>query len=92
MDIFVVSTEARKFSVLKYLSSVSAPGCVSVNIKNMGKSPNARGLAAVKDTDIVLFYNGSHYNALTWLSSPELHWDEEDALVEAHFYDQYGDD
>jgi hypothetical protein len=91
VSIFVVSTQEKKPMVLKYLPSVSAPGCVSVNIEDMGTADKARGEAAVRATDIVLFYNGVHYNALTWQFSSDDEWSDA-AKAEAHFNDEFGDD
>ena len=45
----------------------------------------------MRDNDIVLFYNGSHYNALSWKSPSDDEY-EEAARAEAHFNDEFGDD
>ena len=89
VSIFVVSTEAIDVTVLKYLSSVSAPGFVSIPLGDMSMSDTARGEAVVGDKDIVLIYNGKHYNALTWTLA---HDADRESHQESHFNDtDWGD-
>ena len=65
-------------------------GWVFVNIEDMDTTDKARGEAAVRDNDIVMFFDGSHYNALTWqFSSDE---SDEAAHAEAHFNNEFDND
>jgi hypothetical protein len=92
VSFFVVSTEALKVSVLKYLPSVSAPGSVCINLKDMDLPDKARGESAVYENDIVMLYNGAHYNVLTWPLTPDDDGDETTEMyAECHFADQFGD-
>ena len=87
VNIFVVSTEAIDVTVIKYLSSASAPGYISINLVDMGLSDLARGEYVVCD-DIVLIKNESHYNALTW---PRSYDHDDDTHEEDHFDNEFGD-
>jgi hypothetical protein len=71
VSLFVVSTAALEVTVIKYLSSVSAPGSVCINLKDMDMPDKARGESAVSENDIVMLYNGTHYNVLTWPHTPD---------------------
>ena len=90
VNIFVVSTEQITVTVIKYLFSVSAPGYVSVNLGDMGMPDQARGECVVCDHDIVLIFNGIHYNVLTWPLSPDGDIDA-DEHVRGHFENDFND-
>jgi len=97
LNVFVVSTEesrvvdgqhVEKVTVLKYLSTVSPPGLISIDLEKMGMVGFSRGEAVVAEEDIVLIYNGSHYNALSWHRADE----DGEGHDEAHFEDDFADE
>jgi hypothetical protein len=97
LNIFVVSTEetrvvagesVEKVTVLKYLSTASPPGLISIDLEKMGMAGFARGEAVVGEDDIVLIYNGAHYNALSWDRADE----DGEGHDEAHFNGDFADE
>jgi len=89
VNIYVVSVEAQNVSVMKYLWSKTAPGFVSIKIEEMGMASQTRGESVVNDDDIVLIYNGVHYNVLSWKLSEDSYDREEHE--EAHFDGDFHD-
>ena len=92
VSFYIVSTAALEVTVIKYPPSVSAPGYVSIKLNDMDMPDKARGESAVCESDIVMLYNGRHYNVLTWPLTPDD--DGEDAMemqAESHFADHFGD-
>ena len=67
---------------------MSSPGYVAIELDNMGMVSVSRGESAVYGDDIVLIYDGSHYNALSW--ARQEHTSE--AHEQYHFEDDFDDD
>jgi hypothetical protein len=56
----------------------------------MGMAGEARGEAVVNEFDVVLIYDGAHYNALSWKRSAEKEEDR-DTHEEEHFDNDFAD-
>jgi hypothetical protein len=92
-NIFVVSTFVRPVTVLKYLASAGSPGTHMINVDDMGMEGDALGESVVLDSDIVLLWDGAHYNTLSWGGAPDKIDDDDaqDRHEEAHFAGDFGD-